>query len=77
MQPKGQVAESKHRELLRTGEVLARVKEEIVSVPTSLPPTPSSGGAPSPYSGTPYSGPSYAGSYSYGTPPGGYTPQQP
>ena len=43
-----------------------------MSVPTSVPPTPSSGGAPAPYSDSPYSG-----SYSYGTPPGGYAPQQP
>lgn len=50
----------------------ARVKEEIVSVPTSLPPTPPSGGAPAPYPGA-----SYAGSYSYRTAPGGYAPQQP
>jgi putative serine protease PepD len=48
-----------------------------VSVPTSVPPTPSPGGAPAPYPGSPYSGSPYSGSYSYGTPPGGYAPQAP
>lgn len=47
-----------------------------MSVPTSIPPTPPSGGSPAPYSGSPYAGSYSYGAGSYGTQPGGYAPPQ-